>query len=226
MADTFEMLQTVLTNSKDLTIIKQASTTNEVLKFLDRQTFHFLLLELELTGSNLEFWLQLKMDHPDMEIIIVSRSSKYALNAYQLHPYDYLLKPLEIEAFEILIQKLILKNHNDALKRFHSARMFVKSSKEILLIPYDDIVYIEKINRESIIHTASMHYNSKMTLLEIEAFIPKMFLRVHKSYIVNLDKINKVSTIGDRTYELEFENTQKMALMSRHKAVELFSILM
>ncbi|QIB28206.1 LytTR family DNA-binding domain-containing protein [Caloranaerobacter azorensis] len=91
----------------------------------------------------------------------------------------------------------------------------------MIFIPLNDILFIEKLEKNTIIHTKDKEYLSRHKLNELESKLPEEFLRVHKSYIVNIDKIIKIRNLGNRSFEIRFFNTDKVAFMSRYKFEEL-----
>ncbi|WP_427338063.1 LytR/AlgR family response regulator transcription factor [Caloranaerobacter sp. DY30410] len=114
---------------------------------------------------------------------------------------------------------------NRMVKNNKSNKIVVRNKKEIFFISLDDVLFIEKLDKDTIIHTRDEEYLSKQKLNELENKLPKNFLRVHKSYIVNVDKITRITNLGNRSFEIKFSNTNKIAFMSRYKFEELKEII-
>lgn len=169
--------------------------------------------------------------NPTAEIVMVTSHQDYALMAFEIHPFAYVTKPIDINMFiEVIkgvLEKIERKTNIPTIqrKRRDTEKLFVCINKEMYWIPYDDILFIEKIGKELVIHTSRTAHTVKWTLSKIEETLPEHFMRVHKSYIVNSQKIRRISEIGDRTYEITFQESNKLALMSRYKANELFELL-
>ena len=135
---------------------------------------------------------------PAPKIIFTSAHEKYALEGFRVDAVDYLLKPISYVDF--------LKSANKVKSWFDKHRpkedevksnknfLFIKSEYKILRINFDDIKYIEGMSEYIKIHLI----NSKpvMTLLSIKAIEEQLpvdrFMRVHRSYIVNLEKISVI----------------------------------
>lgn len=142
-------------------------------------------------------------------IIFTTAYSEYAIEGFNVNAVDYLLKPISYAHF--------IKAANKAKQQFeflHQAEtvlddkqyLFVKSTYQLIRVKYSDIVYIEGMREYVRIHTSEG--KSVMTLLSMKLLderLPKeMFMRVHKSYIVNLGKIkvieNQRIVVGENLY--------------------------
>lgn len=106
-----------------------------------------------------------------------------------------------------------------------TSKVIVKGKRSIHFINPDEILFVEKVDREIVIHKKDERIRTKNTLSEISRKLPEYFINLHKSFIVNLDEISNIVEVGDRTYEIRFEGTDSKALMSRYKAEKLFSML-
>lgn len=232
-----DMIQRIFSqNYSGTPVFYVAGTFQEALMRADEATIDLAFLDIQLSDQpgdldGMEVGRKLIKKYPDAEIVMVTSHQDYALIAFEIHPYAYVSKPIDINLFiEVIrgvLEKINRKNGETAVakKRVLSAKLFICINKEMLWIPYEDILYIEKVGKELIIHTARASHTVRWTLSKVEEMLPQEFIRVHKSYIVNGNKIRKISEIGDRTYEITFQDSSKMALMSRYKATELFQAL-
>ena len=91
---------------------------------------------------------------------------------------------------------------------------------ETVMISADNILFIEKQKKISLVYTGTEIGKTHITLQEFEDKLGKSFLRVHNSFIVNLDKISKIREVSRRSYEIDFDGYDKVALMSRYKFEE------
>lgn len=92
----------------------------------------------------------------------------------------------------------------------------IKVNNEVTHLDLRDIIFIEVDNHISLIHLSETTWEVRKSLKEFEGMLGADFLRVHRSYIVNLTKIKKISETRDRSYEIEFSDYPKTALMSRY----------
>lgn len=100
-------------------------------------------------------------------------------------------------------------------------KIAIKDKHNIFFISIIDILFVEKISNELLIHTDKGAYLLNKTLTELEDILDENFCRVHRSFIVNIKKISSITNLGNRSYQISFEGTNKNALMSRYKCDEL-----
>ncbi|HNR08775.1 MAG TPA: LytTR family DNA-binding domain-containing protein [Saprospiraceae bacterium] len=132
------------------------------------------------------------LGHPPA-VILTTAYHQYAVEAFNLNVTDYLLKPFEFERFLVAVNKV--KTHQAVLlnKRDHPETrdyLFLNVQKKKVRIAFSDIVYIESQREYIKVVTLKDAYLSKMSTHEIESLLPpRQFRRIHRSYIVSLDKI-------------------------------------
>jgi len=139
------------------------------------------------------------------QVIIVSAYNEYAVHGYEHNVTDYLLKPVSFERFCKGVQKaLTISQTNAAKDSIPQNYIFVKADNKMVKITLNDILYIEGLKNYISIYTTS---NKRIVTLQnmktLEDVLPThSFIRVQKSYIVPLDKIDSVERqrifIGDK----------------------------
>ncbi len=102
-----------------------------------------------------------------------------------------------------------------------SDKIIIQNKSETIFIPLDEIIFIETENRGTTIHCKNKVYTNHQTLSKLEKQLDNNFIKTHKSYIVNKNKIRKIKEVADLSYEVQFIETDKTALMSRYKFKEL-----
>lgn len=158
---------------------------------------------------------------PETYFVFITGYSQYAVESFAVHPYDYILKPVKKDKVDETINNLVSKVKKRNSVRNNPEKIMLKAKNEIFLITPGDILFIEKQKKFSVIHTGCNVYKTKyQTLSELEDKLGGNFLRVHKSYIANLDKISRIIEISNRSYEIYFNEYDKTALMSRYKFEE------
>lgn len=126
--------------------------------------------------------------------IIASAYAEYALDGFDLNVVDYLVKPFSFERFFRACSKardlyLLRKQAPDG----NIDHFFVKHESKIEKVPYDQLLYVESMSNYVILHTTSRKMIVYLTLKGIEKDLPAdRFLRVHKSFIVNKQKIQSI----------------------------------
>ncbi len=151
----------------------------------------------EMSGMDL-----VKSLEDDYEIVLVTSETDHAIEAIEYNVTDYLVKPIEYRRFlkaaeksRKNIERLI--DLNDTQKD-----IYVKSEAKIVKIDLDDILYIEALADYVIINTSEKRHIVHSTMKGIEKKMPsKNFIRVHRSYIVNTDKIMSMEDLNIRIGE-------------------------
>ena len=166
------------------------STENpiEALEYIRKNEADLIFLDIqmsELTGINF-----MKIVGDKMKYILTTAYSEYALEGYEHNVIDYLLKPISFDRFQksaLKAQERFPTNETSANSYF-----FVKSSGQQHKINFDEILYVESIKDYVNIKTDNQEYIVLDTLKSLENQLPENFARVHKSFILNLDKIEKI----------------------------------
>lgn len=175
------------------------STENpiEALEYIQNNDSDLIFLDIqmpELTGINF-----MKIVGAKQKYILTTAYSEYALEGYEHNIVDYLLKPVSFERF--------LKSAIKAQERFsfqeEEASFFVKSSGQQHRINFNEILYIESIKDYVNIRTVGEEYIVLDTLKSLENQLPTKFVRIHKSFIINLDKIKSIGAKKLRVSEQE-----------------------
>ncbi|HCZ37146.1 MAG TPA: DNA-binding response regulator [Cytophagales bacterium] len=152
------------------------------LEFLRTQPVDLLFLDIHLPGlKGLEFLRTLK--NPPA-VILTTAYHEYAVESYELNVIDYLLKPIEFKRFVEAINKVKLQQHSE------NETITIYSEKKTVIIPAQEIIYIESQKEYIKIQTTQAVHISKYALSKIEAELnPSQFMRVHRSFIISLSKI-------------------------------------
>ncbi len=176
---------------ESLELIAECNSADEAVKFLQQNSIDLLFLDIEMPGmSGLEF---IEAYKPKGEVIFISSKENYAINGYNLEVADYLLKPITFARFNRAVSKVGKKSNAlpvvDELTNF----LFIKDKGVYQKVLIADIQYIQSSSEYVTIYTKSrrtMLYSSMDGMLKK---LPSNFIRVHRSYIVNLNAIDKVN---------------------------------
>lgn len=131
-------------------------------------------------------------------VIFTTAFPDYAVGAFEKNAADYLLKPISFERFLNSVKKVSshIKPHNPNPVNDH---IFIKANikGKVTRLNFTDIVYVESIKNYVIIYTADEKLITYLTMKELEAALPtEKFFRVHKSFIVNTDRIKTVNGVN------------------------------
>ncbi|MHB1127586.1 MAG: LytR/AlgR family response regulator transcription factor [Bacillota bacterium] len=163
-------------------------------------------------------------------IVFVTVETKYAVEAFELDTVDYLLKPFDkARLWKTMVRiKKRLGAQPAAMSQRPAkrntpkiTRLFIRYEGDILAVNVRDIYFVEKDpGKRTIIHTVNAVYQSGRSIAEIERELSGFsnFMRSHKSYLINLEKVERIIPWGDSSYLVRFVNYEKDALISRKNA--------
>ncbi len=125
------------------------------------------------------------------QVIIVSSKEKYALEAFDYDVTDYLLKPATYSRFYKAALKA--KNIFESRSKKESNEIFIKKNSALVQLKYDDILWVEALENYVIVNAFNEKFTIHFTMKSIESQLPAShFKRVHRSYIVNVKRINRI----------------------------------
>lgn len=166
----------------------------EALEYIKTNHVDLLFLDInmpELTGMDLAGFLS-----ADQKIIFTTAYSEYALESYNYHTIDYLLKPIVFRRFMqamLKVQQIMNINENEsAITTSPADDLFIKSGREMIKISMRDILYIEGLKEYVAICTKDRRIVTYKRMKELEESLSFPFVRVHNSYIINSDHIEKI----------------------------------
>ena len=173
-----------------LRLSKTFDNAIEAINYLKVNAVDLIFLDIlmeEFTGIQ---FLETIKQRP--KVIITTAYDKYAIKGYELDVSDYLLKPFTFERFLQAVEK-VFNGFAEKSSFTPSDYIFVKTEYRLEKIKVSDILYIEGMNEYLRIVTADKKIMTLQNFKSMEDILPKSnFLRVHKSYIVALDKIENI----------------------------------
>jgi len=172
--------------------LKQEASFNnaiDALNYLKTEDIDLIFLDIQMDEfSGIQFLASLKAPP---KIIITSAYAQYAIQGYEFDVTDYLLKPFGFERFIVATDKVF--NQLVVTKTIKRNYIFIKSGYTMERVIIDDILYIEGMQEYLQIVTVKNKLMTLQTFSNMESLLPlNNFLRVHKSFIVAIDKIDKI----------------------------------
>ncbi|MDY2777190.1 MAG: LytTR family transcriptional regulator DNA-binding domain-containing protein [Collinsella sp.] len=157
-------------------------------------------------------------------VVFVTAFSEYAAEAFELDAVDYVLKPVETSRLEKALDKvsLVMSTRKVAQRSDRVVRLSVERSGRRAFIPVSDVVYIEAKADYSSVVTPSGSYliNESISSLE-QRLAPEGFMRVHRSYLVNLDDVHDIEVARSGLMELKVDRVDAVVPVSRRRAAEV-----
>jgi len=187
-----------------LNLVGRYSSAVEALEAVQNKNIDLIFLDIQmpdLTGIELARIIE-KSGNQGPRIIFTTAFNQFALDGFRVDALDYLLKPFNYEEFLRAASKgkayvdLLQRAANGAAPEQKEDYLFLKVEYQLVRIAYDDILYIEGLKDyvKVILKSDSKPILSLTSLKALEEKLPSAkFMRVHRSFIVNLDKIGAVT---------------------------------
>jgi len=226
-----DLIKAYLKDLPQISIVGECTNGFEALKMIQELNPDILFLDVQMpkiTGLEL---LEVLDKRP--AVIFTTAFDQYALKAFEMSAVDYLLKPFSKERFNQSITKTIdrLNTHQpDPLKEWMETasedqdilnRVVTKAGSNIVVIPVNEIQYIEAQEDFVLIYTEKGRYSKSQTMKFYENHLPKeQFVRIHRSYIVNIEKIERLESYDKENYlAIVHPNTKLKVSRSGYKTL-------
>jgi DNA-binding LytR/AlgR family response regulator len=197
-----DVIEKYIASIPTLKLVGKCDSAVEAISFLHNNPVDLLFLDLnmpELSGLDM---LKTLTNQP--KVILTTAYSEYALESYEYGVIDYLLKPIKFERFLKAVNKVAgqsVQGSQTSGKETDTdpPLLFIKEDQTTYRVLFDKILYVEAYGNYLKIHTPEKIYVTRDTMHEMEKKLPEnIFIRVHKSFIVSLSKVDNIS--GNRIY--------------------------
>lgn len=151
-------------------------------------------------------------------VVFVTAYDQYALRAFEAGALDYLLKPFDNSRFELALAraKERLSAARDLTRK--SDRFVVKNAGEVVFVKFTEIDWIEAADYYACLHVGSKSHLLRRSLAELnEELDPSKFCRIHRSAIVNLDRVRGMKLNADGDYDVLLDRGTKVRLSRRFR---------
>ena len=202
-----DVLETYLERMPDVNLVATCSNAFEANQALKDNQVDLMFLDIQmpqLTGMDFLRTLQ----NPPM-VIFTTAYSEYAIEGFELDALDYLLKPISFDRFVKAVNRAkeqkelqsggtvdttsAVNTDTAPETELEEDFIFVKADKKLIKVNYDDILYIEGLKDYVIIRCNDSRVITLQTMKSLEVRLPsKIFKRIHRSYIINMSKVEAV----------------------------------
>ncbi len=198
-----ELIQTYCSHFSNLKVIASCGNAIEAKSIFNENKIDILFLDINMPVLDGISFLKTLRKQP--QVIFTTAYKEFATDAFDLTACDYLLKPFSLERFIIAVDKALDKlnflpgNKHENQDNETESYIFIKTGGKIYKIPHDDLLFAEANGNYTKIITTKSTLQIALTFSEFEKLLPGLlFLRVHRSFIINKSKINHVE--GNRIY--------------------------
>ena len=206
------LIKEYLQDFPDLVLIAEVNNGVDAITEINRFKPDLVFLDIQMPGKTGFEVLTYLEELP--AIIFSTAYDEYALQAFEVHAVDYLLKPYTKERFKQAIEKIngdnqMLGNLTESLlmeKTDYPSRVLVQHQKKLITVSVDSIQWVEAYGDYSKLHVDSQVFLSNFGITDLEQKLdPQKFLRVHRSSIINLDKVKELNKYG-KSYDVTMLN--------------------
>ncbi|MFS4448339.1 LytR/AlgR family response regulator transcription factor [Maribacter sp. 2307UL18-2] len=207
------LIKEYLSDFPDLVLLAEVNNGVDAITEINRFKPDLVFLDIQMPGKTGFEVLGYLEEIP--QIIFSTAYDQYAIQAFEVHAVDYLLKPYTRDRFKKAIERLesgskdvgALAESVIMEREDYPERVLVQQNKKLITIAVTDIIWIEAYGDYSKLHTSATTFVSNYGISGLEEKLnPKTFLRVHRSSIINLEKVKELHKYG-KSYDVTMENS-------------------
>ncbi|OPJ56797.1 LytR/AlgR family response regulator transcription factor [Alkalithermobacter paradoxus] len=218
-----EELKYFIQNYSSIEIMKEFEDSLSALSYLEKNKPDIIFLDISmpsLDGMSLGKIVNNFKEKP--KIVFITAHKEHAVEAFEIEAFDYILKPYSEERIINLLRKL--QRCQDTKSKAGKITLW-KSEKMVVLNP-SDICYCEAKERETIVYTINDNYNINCSISDFLDKLPKRkFFRTHRSFVVNIDKIEEIIPWFNNTYVVKVKGIDTEIPVSRKNIKEFKHIM-
>jgi len=213
-----QLLAEYLEEYDNIEVVAQCSSGREAISKIDELKADLVFLDVQMPGK--DGFDVLESIESDPFIIFCTAYDKYAIKAFEKNAIDYLLKPLDKTRFDQAIKRATSRISKDESNFVHipseistpphheySNNLFVQKSEKLVNLPVQNIVHLEASKDYTIISTKTEQFVSVTGIGKLEEKLdPKIFIRIHRSTIINLPKLVDLEKFGSGNLAARMEN--------------------
>ena len=203
-----KMLESIsIKNNIDTNICLKTTSAEEVLEFSKKNIANVFILDIDLKTdfSGIELAKKIRDSNKNAYIIFSTGHLEYVLMAYKVKTFDYLPKPITGEKLEETLLRLVNDMEEDSKKYIHINNV---------ILDKNEINFIHRNGMKLVFSTPHKDYEVYTSFNKLENCLSENFVRCHKSYIVNVDKIKNVETNKNL---ISFENNDTCFIGPKYK---------
>jgi DNA-binding LytR/AlgR family response regulator len=204
-------LRFLLERHSEIAIAGEAATAGEALELARTIRPDVVFLDVEMPGlTGLDAAALVRETPNPPAVVFVTAHERYALDAFAVEAFDYVLKPVDPERLARVIARLGERTVESAAP---AARLAVAAGSGTELLDYDQVHYVQADGDYSRVHTYDRSYLCTSSLADLERQLPAgRFSRVHRSHLVNLAKVSGIRRSGSDRIRLQLADAEKTEL--------------
>lgn len=207
-------LAALLARDPAITVVGRCGSADEALLALPTARPDLVFLDIEMPECDGFQWLERIGTAPPFAIVFVTAHHQFALQAFEVGALDYLLKPFDDRRFEQVLERV-----KERLRAPDASRRFiVKNGNELEVVKFSDIDWIEASDYYAALHVAGRSHMLRRSLADLDAELePHGFQRIHRSAIVNMERVRTLAIREDGEYEVTLNSGQRLRMSRRYR---------
>lgn len=214
-----EELKRLLSKHKDLEVIGEYKNAIEAREAIENEKPDLVFMDVQMPGENGLDLLSTLKNHP--RTIFVTAYDEYAMRAFEVNAYDYLMKPVDEERLDDIYNRLVEENKTpqsvaEAAILKPGDKVFIKDGEKVWFIPVDDIRYFESEGNYVKVHFDRFRPLILRSLNSLEERTDdRMFFRVNRKYIINLNHVVNIENWFNGGLQVELSCGLKVEISRR-----------
>ncbi|MCT4560906.1 MAG: LytTR family DNA-binding domain-containing protein [Crocinitomicaceae bacterium] len=201
-----------------LEIVGECENGYEAVKMIEEKKPDLIFLDVQMPKLSGFEVLELLNDRP--KVIFCTAFDEYAVKAFDENAIDYLLKPFLFDRFEQAIKKVETQEKTEkeelgqqAIYPDDTTRVVIKDGEKINILQFSDLIYFEAYDDYVKIYSKQGRFVKKQTMTYYEKSLPnKLFARIHRSYIISIDKIQRIEAVEKGKYQVVMPNDVRLPI--------------
>ncbi len=211
-------IKRLLRNDEDLESIDVAESGVMALELLRESAPDILFLDIEMPGLDGFELLEKLRPGKIPYIIFVTAYEEHALHAFEVRAGDYLLKPVTQQRLAGALQRAKESLQQSTAQKQFTTRLVIKEVSGVQLVKTSEIDWVEADRRYVILHSGKKTFTLREGISSLSARLdPSRFVRIHKSYIVNIDRVTKFQPLFRGEYRVILHDGTELLLTRRYK---------
>ena len=209
------LIKIFLEKKGNLDVVAEANNGFDAVKIIDEYKPDLIFLDIQMPKLN--GFEVLELIHHKPKVIFTTAYDQYALKAFEENAVDYLLKPFTYERISKSIDRVFIPGQTNAenevteIANPELKRIVVKEGNSIQVITFPEIRCIQANDDYVIIKTEKGEFIKNQTMNHYEKTLPEsIFMRVHRSSIINISSIKKLIHIAKENYEIELNSGDRV----------------
>ena len=229
-----ERIRTLLASDPEIEVIGECADGRQAITAIEQRNPDLVFLDVQMPEVDGFSVLEAICSECMPVIIFVTAYDRYAVQAFEVHALDYLLKSYDRERFSAAVQRakeeiqrsregvlnerLVGLLENLQTKKDRLTRLVIKSAGRIVFLRVEEIDWIEAADNYVRVHAGKESHLIRETLQSLEKRLdPGKFLRIHRSFLVNLDRIRELRPIFHGDYAVKLADGTELTLSRNYR---------